>query len=402
MSIDTMRFIDYYVGVPLCFVAGLWLKFLSLFQSKTRPLQPARRAVFLQLSEMGSAIVGDAALRWLRDQKVEVFYAIFERNAASLRMVGTVPKDHVYLIREKSFLTFAFDSLRFFVWCRLRRIDAVVDFELFSRYSALLSAFSGARERVGFDAFHAEGLFRGSILTRRVTYNPHMHIAKNFMALVKSLMAKEHDIPYYKGPISDSEIKPQRPIVSEAAKMRVRSALNKLGPIDERAQWVIMNCAGGEFLPQRRWPQVHYAKLAQMILDAHPDARILLTGAPSEALEIDPIRIMASRDRCYNFAGRVSFEDLTGLYSLCKMMISNDSGPAHFASLTDIPTYVFFGPETPSLYGSLGNFTPLYANYSCSPCVSAFNHRKTACRDNKCLQAITPEDVYQKVAHHLA
>ena len=401
MSIDTMRFIDFYVGAPLCFLAGLWLKLVAFFQKKTTPTQLPRRTVFLQLSEMGSAIIGDAALRWLRAQNVEVFYAIFERNSASLRMVGTVAKDHVYLIREKNFLIFAFDSLRFFLWCRLHKIDSVVDFELFSRYSALLSAFSGARRRVGFDAFHAEGLYRGAILTRRVTYNPHMHIAKNFMALVKSLMATDHDIPFFKGTIGDDEIKPQKVIVADGAKMRVRAALNQLSGIDAQTQFIIMNCAGGEFLPQRRWPQVHYAKLAQIILDKHPDVRILLTGSPSESLEVEPIRIMAARDRCHNFAGRVAFEDLTGLYTLCRFMISNDSGPAHFASLTDLPTYVFFGPETPSLYGSLGNFTPLYAHYACSPCVSAFNHRKTACRDNKCLQAITPEKVYSQIAHHL-
>ncbi len=400
MSVDVMRFIDYYVGVPLCFLAGIWLKFVRLLQKGRKG--PAKRTVFLQLSEMGSAIVGDSALRWLRNQNVEIFYAIFERNAASLRMVGTVAQDHIYLIREKSPLLFAFDTFRFFIWCRVRRIDSAIDFELFSRYSALLSAFSGARERVGFDSFHAEGLYRGDILTRRVAYNPHIHIAKNFMALVKSLMASEPDLPYFKGGISDEEIQPQKIAVNESAKLRVRAKLKELGTADvDQVKWVILNCAGGEFLPQRRWPQVHFAKLGQLILDQNPDAHILLTGSPSEALEVEPIRILTARDRCHNFAGRIAFEHLTSLYTFCRLMVSNDSGPAHFASLTETPTYVFFGPETPALYGSLGNFTPLYANFACSPCVSAFNHRKTPCQDNKCLQVISPETVYSKIAQHL-
>ena len=75
-------------------------------------------------------------------------------------------------------------------------------------------------------------------------------------------------------------------------------------------------------------------------------------------------------------------------------MLSNDSGPPHFASVTGMPTYVFFGPETPKLYGTLGTTTPIYAGLACSPCVSASNHRKTACTDNVCLQVITPEQVF--------
>ena len=61
--------------------------------------------------------------------------------------------------------------------------------------------------------------------------------------------------------------------------------------------------------------------------------------------------------------------------------------PGHFAAITDMPTFVIFGPETPALYGSLGKTTPIYAGLACSPCVSASNHRKTACMDNVCLRA---------------
>jgi len=75
-------------------------------------------------------------------------------------------------------------------------------------------------------------------------------------------------------------------------------------------------------------------------------------------------------------------------------MLSNDSGPPHFASVTDMPAFVFFGPETPKLYGPLGQATPIYAGLACSPCVSASNHRKTPCEDNVCLQVITPEQVF--------
>jgi len=82
-------------------------------------------------------------------------------------------------------------------------------------------------------------------------------------------------------------------------------------------------------------------------------------------------------------------------------MVTNDSGPGHFAAVTDMPTFVIFGPETPALYGSLGKTTPIFAGLACSPCVSASNHRKTACKDNVCLQVIQPLQVFKAVLPNL-
>ena len=101
--------------------------------------------------------------------------------------------------------------------------------------------------------------------------------------------------------------------------------------------------------------------------------------------------------RCVNFSGKVEFAELPALYSLATLMVTNDSGPAHFSSITDMPTFILYGPETPKLYGSLGNAFPLYAGLACSPCVTAANHRKTPCRDNVCLQVISEKEVFDAI-----
>jgi ADP-heptose:LPS heptosyltransferase len=88
---------------------------------------------------------------------------------------------------------------------------------------------------------------------------------------------------------------------------------------------------------------------------------------------------------------------LPALYAASTLMLSNDSGPPHFASVTEMPVFVFFGPETPSLYLPLGNATPIYAGLACSPCVSAANHRKTACTDNVCLKVIGAGQVLELI-----
>ena len=69
-------------------------------------------------------------------------------------------------------------------------------------------------------------------------------------------------------------------------------------------------------------------------------------------------------------------------------------GLVTFPPSPPLRTFVLFGPETPKLYGSLGNSVPIYAGLACSPCVSAANHRKTTCADNQCLKVILPDDIF--------
>jgi len=97
----------------------------------------------------------------------------------------------------------------------------------------------------------------------------------------------------------------------------------------------------------------------------------------------------------------MKFSELPALYGISEFMITNDSGPGHFSAVTNMKSYVFFGPETPALYGSLGNTRAIFAGMACSPCVSASNHRKTACADNKCLQVIKPDHVMEIIKKEL-
>ena len=88
---------------------------------------------------------------------------------------------------------------------------------------------------------------------------------------------------------------------------------------------------------------------------------------------------------------------ITALYNVAKVLVSNDSGPAHFSAIAPIRSIVLFGPETPKLYGSLGNSEAIWAALSCSPCVTAANQKNSACNDAVCMKLITPERVLESV-----
>ena len=393
-----MRGVDYYAGIPLCFLATLLVRCAGLLAGRTS--SPPRRVLFIELSEMGSAILADPAMRKIRRAAdAELHFLIFRSNAPSLRLLGTVAEDNVFTIREDGFFRLALDSMRFLFWARRRRIDTVIDLELFSRYSALLTGLSGAATRVGFHAFNDEGLYRGHMLTHRVAYNPHLHIAKNFVALVNAVMSAKREQPYSKTLIDDSEIGLARAEVDSRAAGAMRGRIRDACPrYDEtRHRIVLVNPNASEMLPQRRWMPERFVEVMRGLLAQDEGLLILITGSGEEREEAELLQRQVGDGRCVNFAGCVALEELPALYQVAALMLTNDSGPGHFSSVTGLRTFVLYGPETPRLYGSLGNSTPIYAGLACSPCVSATNHRKTPCTDNVCLQVITPDAVLRQL-----
>jgi ADP-heptose:LPS heptosyltransferase len=149
MNVDTMRRIDHWLGVPLCAAATLLVRLRDAFRPRAAGLP--RRILFVELSEMGTTILAEPAMRKARSTlNAELFFVIFKRNAGSLDLLGTFPRDNVFTISDKSLFALGRDTLAFLRWCRAKNIDTVVDLELFSRFTALLSGLSGAGRRVGF------------------------------------------------------------------------------------------------------------------------------------------------------------------------------------------------------------------------------------------------------------
>lgn len=401
MKVDTMRRIDRLAGVPLCAVATVMLRVVSLFR-RASP-QPVRRVLMIELSEMGTTILAAPAMKKVREElRAELYFVIFRKNVGSIDLLGTFPRENVFTIRDTSITTLVVDTVKFLIWTRKNSIDTVLDLELFSRFTALLTGFSGAQRRVGYHRFHNEGLYRGEMLTHRVAYNPHIHIAQNLISLVNALLVPAPQIPYSKTPVIEADLTVSLPAPSAAAREVMRERINMLAGIDPAAhRLVLINPNASELLPHRRWMPARYAELIKRILSEYKESLVLITGAPAERAEAEAL-VAQCGPRCVSLAGHTALSELPALYSLAELMVTNDSGPSHFAAASGLRTIVLFGPETPKLYQPLGSSRAIYAGLACSPCVSASNHRKTACTDNVCMQAINVDQVFAVVADELS
>jgi ADP-heptose:LPS heptosyltransferase len=335
-----------------------------------------------------------------RESGAELFFVIFENNYKSLEILNTVPKENIFTIRSKNIFKLAGDTFRFISWCRKKRISTVIDLELFSRFTAMLSFFSGAASRVGFTNFHDEGLYRGNLINYRVRYNPHVHIAVNFVSLVNTAMGF-HNTPYATTPVKPSDLILQQAEINPIQVEKVREKIRGLYPQWDNQLIVLFNVNASDMLPQRRWPQENFATVAKELLRQFDDILIVATGAPNERQYVQEVIDVVNHERCVNSAGVFRFDELVPLYSTSSFMITNDSGPAHFASVTPLKIFVLFGPETPALYGPLGNAEAFYLGLPCSPCVSAANHRKTTCIPRPCITGIQPSFVTNRLRNYL-
>ncbi len=399
MTPDFMRFVDKWLGVPLCLALSAVERLLRPFARKSSPDQ-IQKILIVQISERGAVLLGYSAQLKLKElfPRAELHYVIFEEMKESISLLGSVPESNIFTIRSTSLAALFSSTLRMLFAVRRNKIDAVLDFELFSRVSAIICFLTGARIRVGFNKFHMEGLYRGSLHTHRVAYNHLKHISLNFLSLAYALNRDPGDVPLGKIKAGEQDIKIPRISSTGEERERMIAKLRDICPgFDHRETIVVINPNGSELLPLRRWPVENYIELARRLL-AHPSVYLVITGSRSERKDALQICNALRNSRCINLAGETAFRELVDLYSIAHLLLSNDSGPPNLASLTAIKTLVFFGPETPACYKPLGDHVEaLYADFLCSPCVSAYNHRKSACRDNKCLKAISVDEVMQRI-----
>src|SRR5438094_2178145 len=397
-SILTLQRTDRWVGVPLCAILTLLRR---IFECARRPRGPhqVRRILFVKFAEQGSTVLAYPAIRRAIEMvgRENVYFVVFEDNRFILDVMEIIPDGNVITIATKSLFGLATCALRAVLRVRKIGIDAVVDMEFLTRLSAILTFTTGAKSRVGFHTFFGDGPYRGDLMTHRLSYNPYLHTSQMFEAMVEALTRDPAVLPTFDfTPSGNQPLARFRPSPSEAAE--INALLQREDPRIGSAPLILLNPNASDLLPLRRWPPLRYVELARRLLERYPELFIVFTGAPAEAAPNNQLADEVGSDRVVRLAGKTTLRQLLVLYTRSAILVTNDSGPAHFASMTPIRVVALFGPETPALFAARSpNATALWAGIACSPCVNAYNNRQSVCRNNLCMQAITVDDVFSEV-----
>jgi ADP-heptose:LPS heptosyltransferase len=222
----------------------------------------------------------------------------------------------------------------------------------------------------------------------------------NFISLVNTALGF-HDTPYAITPLQPGDLTLQKATIKNEQVIEVKRKIRELYPTWNNEKVVLFNVNASDMLPQRRWQPENFAAVATSLLTEFNDIVIVATGAPAEREYVQNVTTMVNDKRFVNSSGIFHFNELVPLYSISYFMVTNDSGPAHFAAVTDLKVFVLFGPETPTLYLPMGNAEAIYLGLPCSPCVSAANHRKTTCQPRPCITTISPKMVETRLKNFM-
>ncbi len=159
--------------------------------------------------------------------------------------------------------------------------------------------------------------------------------------------------------------------------------------------WVAV--APGSVWGTKRWTTDGFILLIKMILkEGH--GVVLLGSKAEEEVASDIFKSIEKTDALKNLVGVTTLEDLPGLFKRCRLLVSNDSSPIHFASAVNLPTVGVFGATIPAMgFGPTADQSKsVGVALACRPCS---DHGPMVCPLGhfRCMKELSAEMVFAKV-----
>jgi lipopolysaccharide heptosyltransferase II len=151
-------------------------------------------------------------------------------------------------------------------------------------------------------------------------------------------------------------------------------------------------CPGAEYGPAKRWFPERFAKVAVAVSAQRP-VKWILFGTPGDASIGASIEASVGSN-CINRIGKTTMNELIAELSECALLLTNDTGTMHLATILGVPVVAVFGSTEPHLTGPLGNTGHVIRHQvECSPCFL-----RECPIDFRCMKAVTVQEVVQTVS----
>ncbi|MGH8164677.1 MAG: lipopolysaccharide heptosyltransferase II, partial [Rhodanobacteraceae bacterium] len=220
--------------------------------------------------------------------------------------------------------------------------------------SALELWLGGIPRRVGY-AGHYRRWFLNQVVPKVERRGPPPHQVEHYLDLARSLGT-----------------------TAEAGEIAVSAP-----PLAAAAERRFALCPGAEYGPAKRWLPERFAETAAAI-----GGHWVLFGIKKDE-EVGAQIATALGETCSNLIGKTTLEQLIDELRQCELLLTNDTGTMHLATLLDVPVVAIFGSTEPRLTGPLGDkSTVVRHQVECSPCFL-----RECPLDFRCMKAVGAEEV---------
>jgi lipopolysaccharide heptosyltransferase II len=314
---------------------------------------------------LGDAVMSVPAVRAIkagrRDAHITV--AVPSKIASMWKLVPEVSE--IVPLANKSLLA-TVRSIR-----RQSRFDVAILFPNSLR-AALETWLTGIPRRVGYRG-HFRRWLLNQIICQRETPGAIEHQADRYLRIARELGASVQD--------NWREALP-----------RVRNISDGTGTVpsgNERMKLALS--PGAEYGSTKRWLPQRFAEVAAAVV-AKLSVQWILLGTPKDMAVGETIARTLGHS-CVNRIGQTTLQQLIDELRECRLLLTNDTGTMHLASLLGVPTVAIFGSTEPRLTGPLGDGHVIVRHQvECSPCFL-----RECPIDFRCMKAVSVDEAINGV-----
>jgi heptosyltransferase-2 len=182
----------------------------------------------------------------------------------------------------------------------------------------------------------------------------------------------------------------EKPALSFSAQTQA-AVLSKL-QLAKSQRPILVLCPGAEFGAAKRWPEEHYAAVANAKLAEGWDVWVL--GSPKDLPVTEKI-MQLTQHQCINMTGNTSLEEAIDVLSMATAVVTNDSGLMHVAAGLNKPVVALYGPTSTAFTPPLNETAKvLQLDLACQPCFK----RECPLLHHRCMRDLDAGKVLQAIS----
>jgi heptosyltransferase I len=351
-----VRFLDFYLGIPIVFLLGIFRK-----KRKNIPKQ-IKKIGILKTAAIGDTVLLSAIIKDLHKYypKADIILFAAKDNAILAPFIPHLSKCVILPVKN---------GLKAIKQIRKYQVDILLDFGAWPRINAILSFFVKAKIKIGFNT---KGQYRHYIYDHAIEHNGQIHEIDNYRNLISRLGVKSKSLPilkYYSKTIP-AFLKQKKHIVFHL--------------------W----CAGGH--PEaKQWPLNYWKELFDFL---NANFSIVLTGNKKNFSQNEYfIKLCNQPSNLHNVAGKISLSDTMAILKKASLVISVNTGIMHVTAAINVPLIALSGATNIARWGALGaNSKNIFAKTNgCQYLNLGFEYKK---QRKNCMQDILPSEVIKETS----